>query len=157
MFTYLQKNKKGFTLIELMVVVAIIGILALLGLRLYTTQQAKAKEAIVKANASTVHTIIQSEMADGAVNLSGTGGLLDTNGSLITANLRNPFTADAMTATDFIVAVNTVAATTAGNEGKIHINVVGTETTETSSATEVVVQGFGQGGIPIPEKLTAKR
>ena len=32
---WLRKSKKGFTLIELMVVVAIIGVLALLGLRLY--------------------------------------------------------------------------------------------------------------------------
>jgi len=66
MFMYLQKNKKGFTLIELMVVVAIIGILALLGLRLYSGQQAKAKEAIVKANAGTIQTLIQAELADTA-------------------------------------------------------------------------------------------
>ena len=59
-----RKSKKGFTLVELMVVVAIIGILALLGLRLFLMQQIRAKNAICKANAATVHTIIQGNLAD---------------------------------------------------------------------------------------------
>ncbi|GAF76578.1 unnamed protein product, partial [marine sediment metagenome] len=46
------------------VVVAIIGVLALLGLRLYTGQQQKAKNAIVKANAGTIQTLLQAELAD---------------------------------------------------------------------------------------------
>jgi len=59
-----RKSKKGFTLIELMVVVAIIGVLALLGLRLYSTQQTKAKMAMMKANAGTVQVAIQTELVD---------------------------------------------------------------------------------------------
>jgi len=59
-----RKSKKGFTLIELMVVVVIIGVLALLGLRLYLTQIAKSNNALIKANAGTVQTTIQGDLAD---------------------------------------------------------------------------------------------
>ena len=58
------KNKKGFTLIEMMVVVAIIGILSLLGLRVYAGFRYKAKDALLKGNISTIHTHIQTELLD---------------------------------------------------------------------------------------------
>jgi len=83
----LRKNKKGFTLIELMVVVAIIAILALLGLRMYSTQQDKAKVSMVKANAGSVQVTLQTELVDkgsGEITLTA-AGLPDLE------QLRNPY------------------------------------------------------------------
>jgi len=86
----LRKSKLGFTLIELMVVVVIIGILALLGLRLYLTQIAKSNDALIKANAGTVQTTIQAELADldaDAVYLKWTNGTILTD-----TGIHNPMT-----------------------------------------------------------------
>ena len=60
----LRKSKKGFTLIELMVVVMIIGVLVLLGLRAYSSQKERAMNAIVKANAGTMQTMLVGYLGD---------------------------------------------------------------------------------------------
>jgi len=65
-----RKSKKGFTLIELMVVVAIIGVLVLLGLRAYSSQKERALNAIVKANASTIQTMIVGYMGDKSITVN---------------------------------------------------------------------------------------
>ena len=85
-----RKSKKGFTLIELMVVVVIIGVLALLGLRLYLTQIEKSNNALIKANAGTVQTTIQAEIAD----LDGDAIYVKWNaGTIITdSGIHNPMT-----------------------------------------------------------------
>ncbi len=101
-----RKNHKGFTLIELMVVVAIIGVLALLGLRVYTGQQEKAKNSVVKANVGTIQTLIQSELADTAVSD------IDLNADIFAkSGIHNPFTGDPQETNGDGSTIGTVQAT----------------------------------------------
>jgi len=89
-----RNSKKGFTLIELMVVVVIIGILALLGLRLYLTQIGKSDDAMAKANAGTVQTTIQGNLADEEASVLAARWLdAGVAGSLIDeTGIHNPMT-----------------------------------------------------------------
>ena len=58
------KTKKGFTLIELMVVIVIIGILVAIALPNFIAAQDRAKLSSVKANAHTLQTILETYAVD---------------------------------------------------------------------------------------------
>jgi type II secretion system protein G len=62
------RNAKGFTLIELMIVVVIIGILAAIAIPNFISMQDRAREASVRANMHTVQLAIE----DFAVQNDGT-------------------------------------------------------------------------------------
>ncbi len=131
-----MKNKKGFTLIELLIVISIVGVLALLGLRLYLTQQDKAKNAIVKANAGTVQTLIQAELADRNFNNRNEAVLYISEN----AGLHNPFNGIAMDDAGYFPE-------TANTPGYIQI---------TLSDGIFTIRGCGADGL-LPDILTARR
>lgn len=59
-----KKNQAGFSLVELMVVVAIIGVLAALAVPRFQMFQAKARQSEVKNNLSHIYTLEQSYHGD---------------------------------------------------------------------------------------------
>lgn len=71
-------NKNAFTLIELMIVVAIIAFLATVSVPQYFKYQAKAKQAEVAANLASLHTAMQAyfiEHGEYTTVLNGEGGI----------------------------------------------------------------------------------
>lgn len=58
------KNKKGFTLIELMIVVAIIGILAAIAIPNFLTFRLKAKTSEAKSNLGAIRTVEEAYKAE---------------------------------------------------------------------------------------------
>ncbi len=60
---HLHKNEKGFTLVELMVVVVIIGVLVAIAVPIYNNVTARAERGAIEANLRTIDGAIMSATA----------------------------------------------------------------------------------------------
>lgn len=96
------KNKKGFTLVELMVVVAILGVLVAIAVPVYSNVTASAEKTTCAANIRTIKSAITMAQADG-VALADIDSVSALSEYLEDDTLKCPVTKNAYEITDGVV------------------------------------------------------
>lgn len=79
-----EKEKRGFTLAELLVVVAIIGVLVAISIPIFTTQLEKARRSVDLYNARAVESVLVNAINDGSVQLAPGTNTNDSYGIWVT-------------------------------------------------------------------------
>jgi len=98
-----KRNQKGFTLVELLIVIAIIGILAAIAIPQFSTYRAKAFIAVTKSDAKNAYTALQAYISE---NPAATPPSVNATGP---ATLGTPYNASRVTK-DVTIAIAGTAA-----------------------------------------------
>ena len=137
------KNKKGFTIIEIMVVIALIGILATVLVPKFVGVKDKAKDMGMLANAKMVEAFVASEIdnwkkSDAIGSTPGTGDLIDAIESHFDDNkLMDPYTGSDTGALIVETASTGDTYKTGGSAGIVYV-VIDTSATK----LKVYINGF---------------